>query len=268
MQRGSHNSARISISCSEFRRRVISVSVLLTGGSGRLGRAISSTWPDIFAPTRAEMDITNYDSVLKVARVFRPHIVIHSAALVGRRECDADPRLADEVNVVGTRNMMLACKELNAKLVFISTAAVFDGKKGNYSERDEPNPQYLYAETKLKAEKAVLESKNHLIIRTDFFDPTRFKYDEVFTDHFCSKEPTPVIAKKILWAMESGARGSIHIGGPRRSLFDVLSFFFPRIKPIRISESSMPDFPRDLSLSTESFPQSSEPKQSSSRNNQ
>ena len=201
------------------------------------------------------MDITNYEAVVEVARIFQPRVVIHSAALVGRRECEAEVRRAEHVNVVGTRNVMLACKELNAKLVFISTAAVFDGHKGNYSERDVPNPQYLYAETKLRAEMVVLELEDHLTIRTDFFDPTKFRYDEVFTDHFCSKEPTPVIAKKILWAIESGARGSIHIGGPRRSLFDVLSTFFPRIRPIRISESSMPDFPRDLSLSTESFPQ-------------
>jgi dTDP-4-dehydrorhamnose reductase len=204
------------------------------------------------------MDITNYEAVMEVAGFLKPRVVIHSAALVGRKECEAEPGLAELVNVVGTRNIMLACKELNAKLVFISTAAVFDGNKGNYSERDVPNPQYLYAKTKLRAEMVVLELEDHLTIRTDFFDPTKFKYGEVFMDHFCSKEPTPVIAKKILQAIELGARGFIHIGGPRRSLYDILRPVFREIRPIKISESSMPDFPRDLSLSAERFRQWSE----------
>ena len=199
------------------------------------------------------MDITNYKAVLETAKLLRPRVVVHSAAIVGRKECEADRARAEEVNVGGTRNIVLACKEVRAKLVFISTAAVFDGRKGNYSERDIPNPQYLYAETKLKAEKVVLELEDHLTVRTDFFEPAKFKYEEVFTDHFCSKEPTPVIAEKILLAIEMGIGGFIHLGGQRKSLYNVLRPFFPSIKPIAISESSMPDFPRDLSLSTGRF---------------
>jgi dTDP-4-dehydrorhamnose reductase len=204
------------------------------------------------------MDIINHDSVIAALRFFQPRVVIHSAAIVGRRECEADPLCTEQVNVAGTRNVMFACKELKSKLVFISTAAVFDGKNGNYSESDAPNPQYLYAETKLRAEMIVSELENHLIIRTDFFDPLKFKYDKVFSDHFCSKEPVSVIARKVLQAVAVGATGIVHIGGPRKSLYEILMPFFPNLKPIKISESSMPDFPRDLSLSTEKFSKYSE----------
>jgi dTDP-4-dehydrorhamnose reductase len=220
-----------------------------------LGRAILSQCPAIFAPGRHEMDVSNYEALRETIKNFQPRIVIHSAALVGKKECEADPQRAEQVNVTGTRNVMLACKESKAMLVFISTAAVFDGKKGTYSEDDVPKPQYLYAETKLRAEKIVSKLENHLIIRTDFFDPMKFKYDGVFTDHFCSKEPTAAIAKKVLHSIKIGTKGLLHLGGARGSLYDILKPFFPSITPIRISDSSMPDFPRDISLSSKVFPQ-------------
>lgn len=204
----------------------------------------------MFAPSHEEMDITNYAAVLELTKLYRPRVVIHSAALVGRAECDANKEQAVQVNICGTRNIMLACKETKVKLVFISTAAVFDGNKGNYFEDDTPNPQYLYAETKLIAEKIVLGLKDHLIIRTDFFDPAQFKYQEVYSDHYCSKEPTRITARKILKAIDVGATGVKHIGGPRRILYDVLRPFFPSIRPITIQNSRMPDFPRDLSLAS------------------
>jgi dTDP-4-dehydrorhamnose reductase len=204
----------------------------------------------MLAPSHVEMDITNYRAVLKLAKLYRPRVVIHSAALVGRAECQANKKQAVQVNICGTRNILLACKETKAKLVYISTAAVFDGKKGNYFEDDKPNPQYFYAETKLVAEAIVVELDDHLIIRTDFFDPAQFKYQDVYSDHYCSKEPTRIIAKKIVKAIDVGATGVKHIGGPRRILYDILRPFFPSISPITIRKSSMPDFPRDLSLAS------------------
>jgi dTDP-4-dehydrorhamnose reductase len=200
------------------------------------------------------MDITNYRSVLKLTKLYQPRVVIHSAALVGRAECQANKEQAVRVNICGTRNIMWACKEAKVKLVFISTAAVFDGNKGNYFEDDKPNPQYFYAETKLIAETIVLELEDQLIIRTDFFDPATFKYQEVYSDHYCSKEPTRITARKILKAIDMGATGVMHIGGSRRILYDILRPFFPSIRPIMIENSRMPDFPRDLSLASKSLP--------------
>ena len=206
--------------------------------------------PGMFAPGHAELDVTNNEAVWRLLKLCRPRVVIHSAALVGRAECQDNKEQAEQVNICGTRNFMLACKEFKAKLVFISTAAVFDGNQGNYVEDDKPNPQYFYAQTKLFAETIVRELEDHLIIRTDFFDPTSFKYDQVYSDHYCSKEPTAIIAKKILAAIDAGATGVKHIGGPRRVLYEILRPFFPSIRPIKIENSSMPDFPRDLSLAS------------------
>ena len=206
----------------------------------------------IVAPARTDLDVTNYESVVNALRHWRPDVVIHCAAVVGRRECDTDPAKAELVNVVGTRNVTLACRNFGTKLVFISTAAVFDGLSGNYTETDSPNPKYLYAMTKLEAER-IAATANHLIIRTDFFDPERFKYEAVFSDHFCSKEPSPTVARKILAAIKKEITGILHIGGQRMTLFDALRPYFSNIRPISIIESSMPDFPRDLSLSSNHF---------------
>jgi len=227
--------------------------ILLTGGTGRLGRAIMAAQQHrIVAPARKELDVTSYESVLNAMRHWRPDVVIHCAAVVGRKECDKDPVKAELVNVDGTRNVALACRHFETKLVFISTAAVFDGLCGNYSETDSPNPKYLYAMTKLEAER-IATIANHLIVRTDFFDPEGFKYEAVFADHFCSKEPSPAIARKILAAIKKGMTGILHIGGQRMTLFDALRPYFSNIKPISILESTMPDFPRDLSLSSNQF---------------
>jgi hypothetical protein len=98
------------------------------------------------------------------------------------------------------------------------------------------------------AEKIVQRLDDHLIIRTDFFDPLAFKYRDVFDDHFCSKESTTIVSAKILDAVGRGIKGVIHLGGARQTLFQILRPTFPNIRPISISESSMPDFPRDLSL--------------------
>lgn len=228
--------------------------ILLTGGSGRLGRAIMAAQQQrIVAPARTELDVTSYESVLNAMRHWRPDVVIHCAAVVGRKECDKDPVKAELVNVAGTRNITLACRNIGTKLVLISTAAVFDGLSGNYTETDSPNPKYFYAMTKLEAERIAATTANHLIIRTDFFDPEGFKYEAVFADHFCSKEPSPTIARKILVAIKKGMIGILHISGQRMTLFEVLRPYFSNIKPISIIESTMPDFPRDLSLSSNQF---------------
>lgn len=227
--------------------------VVLTGGTGRLGRSILLMYPHTIAPTRKELEITNYQNVYDFLHALTPKVVIHSAALVGKRECENQPKLARKINILGTQHIVSACEKIGTKLVYVSSCAVFDGKKGNYLEKDIPNPQYLYAETKLEAETIVSKLKDHLIIRTDFFDPYKFKYNNVLADHFCSKEPTTLIAKKILMAIQKKAKGILHIGGARRTLYDILKPFFPNIKPITTIESNMPNFPKDLSLCTNLF---------------
>jgi len=68
------------------------------------------------------------------------------------------------VNVGVTREVARNCRENGAKMVFLSTDTVFDGKKGNYREEDTPHPVNFYAETKVKAENIVAREAGNVVI--------------------------------------------------------------------------------------------------------
>ena len=80
------------------------------------------------------------------------------------RRCEVDPALAWELNTEIPRNLALQCRKGGARLLHVSTDAVFDGQTGGYSEEDPPNPLSTYAKTKLKAEYAVAEANPEAII--------------------------------------------------------------------------------------------------------
>jgi dTDP-4-dehydrorhamnose reductase len=227
--------------------------MLLTGGSGKLGRAILRQRPCV-APAHAECDVTDPDAVRRFVETTRPDVILHAAAIVGAKECERDAARAWLVNVHGTANVASAAARVGARLVHVSTAALFDGARGAYTEEDAPRPTYLYAWTKLAAESVALATPGALVVRADFFaEDVAFKYQRVFVDHFTTKEPAARVAAKLLLLCELGATGIFHVGGPRLSLYDVLSPHFPEIEPSTIAGSAMPDFPRDISLDTRKY---------------
>jgi dTDP-4-dehydrorhamnose reductase len=100
----------------------------------------------------------------------KPDVVLHCAALASHEECELNPDLAWTINVESTATLAGICAELGSKLIHISTDAVFDGTRGNYSELDEVNPFSIYGETKAHAEVEVAKlNPGALIVRTNFF---------------------------------------------------------------------------------------------------
>ena len=66
-------------------------------------------------------------------------------------------------------SLIQSMKPYRAKIVYISTEAVFDGKRGNYSENDMPQPITLYGRAKHEAEKVIQkQTGNYMIIRTSY----------------------------------------------------------------------------------------------------
>ena len=113
-----------------------------------------------------QLDIMDSHKVDKVIKMIQPDIVINAAAKRNTRYCEQNPDEAYKVNVVGTKNIVNACKTINAKLVFFSSDQVFDGTKGKYSEEDELNPLNTYGKQKVMAEKIIKDNlDNWLIIR-------------------------------------------------------------------------------------------------------
>ncbi|MGQ9729785.1 MAG: dTDP-4-dehydrorhamnose reductase [Candidatus Zipacnadales bacterium] len=144
--------------------------VLITGGKGMLGRALSECVPpchDSWFVARDELDITDVGAVQALFAEFRPHLVLHCAALTNVDGCETDPQAAERVNVQGTEHVARACGT-TARLVYISTDFVFDGRRTEpYTEDDLPAPLSVYGHTKLEGEKRVRTlAPNHVIVRT------------------------------------------------------------------------------------------------------
>ena len=101
----------------------------------------------------------------------QPDWVVNCAALANLEECDRYPGQAKILNTDLPRELAAACAARNIKFVHLSTDAVFDGTREEaYTEADEPNPQSVYAQTKLAAERAVQQAHPQAIIaRVNFF---------------------------------------------------------------------------------------------------
>ncbi|MCX6776227.1 MAG: dTDP-4-dehydrorhamnose reductase [Candidatus Micrarchaeota archaeon] len=113
------------------------------------------------------MDVTKRDEVFSILEKVKPDCVADTAAITDVDYCETHPEEAWLVNVDGTKNVAEACKRIGAKMVFLSTDYVFDGKKLDYSEKDKPRPMNYYAKTKLVSEH-VLEALgvNYITART------------------------------------------------------------------------------------------------------
>ncbi|MFT5732946.1 MAG: dTDP-4-dehydrorhamnose reductase [Planctomycetota bacterium] len=224
----------------------MSSKTLLIGGSGRLGRELSRVL-DCDAPPSTELDIRRRNSVEDFLSSGRYSVVIHAAAVVGVRPCEDDPVRAHAVNAEGTRSVALAAAASRTRLVYISTDAVFDGKRGGYREDDPPNPLNAYALTKLLGESFVRMTPRHLVVRTSFVPAEGYTYPRAFVDQWTSRLPAPVVAEEIAFAMELGVEGVLHIGGARRRQIDVARDVSPDVGEATRAESGL-ELPEDMSL--------------------
>ena len=194
-------------------------SQLFTGGSGLLGRALRGLRPDALFPTSREFDVAQYDTMRQWLQGREIEVVVHAAAMTSPPRVDNDPLRALETNIIGTANVVRLCAETGARLVYISTDYVFRGDRGGYREEDELYPVNKYAWSKLGGECAVRLYARALIVRTSF-GPDVFPYERAFVDQWTSRQAVSQVAPAVLRAIDSGLLGVLHIGGPRRTVFE------------------------------------------------
>jgi dTDP-4-dehydrorhamnose reductase len=157
--------------------------VLITGAAGLFGHGLTQVFVTkhiVFPITHAMADTTNAAAVRELFLKLEPEIVIHAAAIPDPDICEADPALAFSVNVEGTRNVVEAAHEIRAAVAFVSSDAVFDGKKTTpYIETDATNPPTVYGRTKVQGEEIVGTLPAHWIIRVPvLFGPGKAKFVE------------------------------------------------------------------------------------------
>ena len=145
--------------------------VLVTGYHGQLGydvvKLLEAQGEEVLGATREHFDLTDEAKIKEFIGSFNPDVVVHCAAYTQVDKAEDNKELCYAVNVLGTRYIAEACKEANAKMVYISTDYVFDGNSTKpYETNDKVNPVNYYGETKLQGELEVSKIlENHFIIR-------------------------------------------------------------------------------------------------------
>lgn len=230
-------------------------SPLITGGSGKLGSSLKKIFPQALFPSHSQLNILSPKSVLSYLNKFKPKLIVHTAALADVRVCEKDKKLAWKTNFEGTRNLVQASEELPAQpyFVYISTACVFYGDRGGYSEEDIPYPKNFYSLAKLIGELAVQESrlKKWLIVRTNFVLNAPWPYPKAFTDRFGTYLFASDVAKGIKELVKAKKTGIIHLTGDKKmSMYELAKTLSPKVKQITLKDYKGPPLTVDMSLTS------------------
>lgn len=190
--------------------------ILMTGGSGLLGREILKIDKKITAPSHRELDITKIRSIEKALEKYKPDIILHLAAANKPPEHEKNPEPGLGVNIIGTANLCLACHKAGIKLIYTSTDYVYTGR-GPHKEDEALFPPSRYAWSKLGGECAVRMLPHFLILRLDF-GPIPFPWEKVYKGQYVSKLYVDEMAVLVLKAAKSKTEGVINLGGSKISL--------------------------------------------------
>lgn len=134
--------------------------ILVTGASGQLGydveRELERRGIEHLGTSSRELDITDREAVERLMAAYRPDAAIHCAAYTKVDLAEDEPERCWAVNADGTRNLAAACREIGAKLLYISTDYVFPGAgERSYETGDPTGPVNTYGRSKLAGELAV-----------------------------------------------------------------------------------------------------------------
>lgn len=146
--------------------------VLVTGANGQLGydvmRHLEARGVEYRGVDIEDFNLTNERSTTSWISSYNPACVVHCAAYTAVDRAEEEKELCYAVNVEGTRNVASACREIGAKMLYVSTDYVFDGfsKQGPWEVDDKKDPQSQYGYTKYMGELAVQEMvENYFIVR-------------------------------------------------------------------------------------------------------
>lgn len=148
--------------------------VLITGSTGQIGRALVRSAPgafDVVATDRAELDLTDSDSIRDAVRRYRPYLIVNAAADTAVDAAESERERAYQCNELGPRRLAANAALHGARMIQLSTDFVFDGEaRTPYSPNATPNPLNVYGESKLAGEQAVLSElpDRAIVLRTSW----------------------------------------------------------------------------------------------------
>lgn len=203
---------------------------LVLGAKGMVGSALMEALSprfDVIGLGHDELDITAERDTLWTVRDIRPRIVIHAAAYTDVDGCETDPDQAFRVNSQGTLYVARACRDIGARLVYMSTDYVFDGKGSRpYTEEDPVNPINVYGRSKLEGERNVQRVLDEFtIVRSQWLFGERGKsFVTIILDLAGQGKPLSIVrdqigsptyvvdvGRAIFRLLEEGSRGIFHV---------------------------------------------------------
>ena len=211
--------------------------ILVTGGDGRFSEIlkVKNTKLNLTFCNKKECDILSLNSINKAIKKIKPKIILHCAGLSRPMDIhEKDINKSIDLNIIGTANVVKACKINNIKIIYFSTGYVYEGKRGNYSEKDSVKPFNNYGLSKLGGECSVLMYKNSLILRVTMTEKP-FTYKKAFTDlktNFMFHDELIKLLPKLI-----DKKGIINVGGKPQSVYDFAKKHNPKIKKTKSLKS-------------------------------
>ena len=154
------------------------------------------------------------------------------------------------LNIIGTCNIVIACKKLNIKLIYFSTSYVYPGNKGNYKETDPVLPVNKYAWSKLGGEAAVQMYENSLIIRACMTEKP-FIHDKALADVYLNFIFQEKIAKTLPKLLKK--KGVLNVGGPIQTVYEFAHKYNHSVKKIYSKNIKDVIYKKNMSMNVSKF---------------
>ena len=207
--------------------------ILVTGGDGRFAKVLrkKNILLNLYFASKKECNILNLQSLEKIIKKIKPKLIIHCAGLSRPMHIhETNITKSIDLNIIGTANLVKICKKFKIKLIYFSTGYVYEGTKGNYSEKDPVKPFNNYGLSKLGGECAVQMYKNSLILRITMTEKP-FKFKKAYTNlksNFLYHEDLVKMLPKLI-----NETGIINIGGKSQSIYSFAKILNKKVKGIK-----------------------------------
>ena len=226
--------------------------IIVTGGTGRFGKILKKIIKNKYLfPNKNELNILSLSNIETYLKKKKPKVLIHLAGLSRPMdEHESNITKSIKLNIIGTCNIVMACKKFNVKLIYFSTSYVYPGTNGNYLETDPLLPVNNYAWSKLGGETAVQMYQNSLIIRACMTERP-FIHKKALSDvrlNFIFQDEIAEILPKLI-----KLKGIINVGGPIRTVYDFAKKYNPSVKKISLKNIKNVIYKKNMSMNISKF---------------
>lgn len=226
--------------------------IIVTGGTGRFGKILKKIIKNKYLfPNKNELNILSLSNIETYFKKKKPKVLIHLAGLSRPMdEHESNISKSIKLNIIGTCNIVMACKKFNVKLIYFSTSYVYPGTNGNYLETDPLLPVNNYAWSKLGGETAVQMYQNSLIIRACMTERP-FIHKKALSDvrlNFIFQDEIAEILPKLI-----KLKGIINVGGPIRTVYDFAKKYNPSVKKISLKNIKNVIYKKNMSMNVSKF---------------